>query len=34
MLFTLMQVIGALAIIGSVSEAQLEQRATLVIAFG
>ena len=34
MLFTLMQVIGALEIIGSVPEAQLEQRATLVIAFG
>ena len=34
MLFTLMQVIGVLAIIGSVPEAQMEQRAALVIAFG
>lgn len=34
MLFTLMQVIGALAIIGGVPEAQLEQRSTLVITFG
>lgn len=32
MLFTLAQVIGVLAIIGSVPEAQLEQRAALVIA--
>ena len=34
MLFTLTQVIGVLAIIGSVPEAQLKQRAALVIAFG
>lgn len=34
MLFTLAQVIGVLAIIGSVPEAQMEQRAALVIAFG
>lgn len=33
MLFTLMQVIGVLAIIESVPEAQLEQWAALVIAF-
>lgn len=33
MLFTLMQFIGVLAIIGSVPEAQLEQWAALVIAF-
>lgn len=34
MLFTLTQVIGALAIIGSVPDAQMEQRAVLVIAIG
>lgn len=34
MLFTLAQVIVVLAISGSVSEAQLKQRAALVIAFG
>lgn len=34
MVFTLMQVIGVLTKIGSVPEAQMEQRATLVIAFG
>lgn len=34
MLFTLVQVIGVLAIIGSVPEAQLEPRGALVIAFG
>lgn len=34
MLFTLTQVIGALAIIGSVPEAQMKQRAALVIAIG
>ena len=34
MLFTLAQVIVVLEINGSVSEAQLEQRAALVIAFG
>ena len=33
MLFTLAQVIGALAIIGSVPEAQLEPRAALIIVF-
>ena len=32
MLFTLTQVIVALAIIGSVPDAQMEQRAALVIA--
>lgn len=34
MLFTLTQVIGAQEVIGDVSEAQLEQRAALVIAYG
>lgn len=34
MLFTLAQVIVVLEIIGSVPEAQLDQRATMVIAFG
>lgn len=34
MLFTLAQVIGMLAIIGNVPEAQMEQRAALIIAFG
>lgn len=34
MLFTLTQVIGVLAIIGSVLEAQMEQRAAPVIAIG
>lgn len=34
MLFTLAQVIVVLAIIGSVPEAQLWQRAALAIAFG
>lgn len=34
MLFTLAQVIGVLAIIESVPEAQMEKRAALVIAFG
>lgn len=34
MLFTLTQLIGVLVIIGSVPEAQMEQRAALVIAFG
>lgn len=34
MLFTLAQVIVVLAIIGSVPEAQLKQRAALVIVFG
>lgn len=34
MLFTLTQVIGVLAIIGSIPEAQMEKRAALVIAFG
>lgn len=34
MLFTLTQVIGMLAIIGSVPEAQMEKRAALVIEFG
>lgn len=34
MLFTLMQVNGMLAIIGSVAEAQMKQRAALVIAIG
>lgn len=34
MLFTLAQVNGVLAIIGSVPEAQLEKLAALVIAFG
>ena len=34
MLSTLMQVIEVLAIIGSVPEAQMEQRAALVIAIG
>lgn len=34
MLFTLAQVNGVLAIIGSIPEAQLVQRAALVIAFG
>ena len=34
MLFTLTRVIGVLAIIGSVPEAQMEKRAALVIAFG
>ena len=34
MLFTLAQVIVVLEINGSVPEAQLEQRAALVIAFG
>lgn len=34
MLFTLTQVIGVLAIIGSVPEAQMKQRAALVIAIG
>ncbi len=34
MLFTLTQVIGMLAIIGSVPEAQMEKRAALEIAFG
>lgn len=34
MLFTLMQVNGMLAIIGSVPEAQMKQRAALVIAIG
>lgn len=34
MLITLTQVIGALAIIGSVPDAQMEQRAALVIAIG
>lgn len=33
MLFTLPQVIGVLAFIGSVPEAQMEQQAALVIAF-
>lgn len=33
MLFTFTQVIGVLAIIGSVPEAQMEQRAAPVIAF-
>jgi len=34
MLFTLMQVNGMLVIIGSVPEAQMKQRAALVIAIG
>lgn len=34
MLFTLTQVIGVLAIIGSVPEAQMKQRAALVFAIG
>lgn len=34
MLFTSAQVIVVLEIIGSVPEAQLDQRATMVIAFG
>lgn len=34
MLFTLTQVIGLLAIIGSVPEARMEQRAAPVIAIG
>lgn len=34
MLFKLAQVIGVLAIIGCVPEAQLEKRAALAIAFG
>lgn len=34
MLFTLAQVIVVLAKIGSIPEAQLKQRAALVIAFG
>ena len=34
MLFTFTQVIGVLAIIGSVPEAQMEQRAASVIAIG
>ena len=34
MFFTLTQVIGALAIIVSVPDAQMEQRAALVIAIG
>lgn len=33
MLFTLTQVIGVLAIIGSVPEAQMKKRDALVIAF-
>lgn len=33
MLFTLMQVIGVQAVIRVVPEAQMEQRAALVIAF-
>lgn len=34
MMITLAQVIVVLAIIGSIPEAQLKQRAALVIAFG
>lgn len=34
MLFTFTQIIGVLAIIGSVPEAQMEQRAAPVIAIG
>ena len=34
MLFMLTQVIGVLAIIGSVPETQMERRSTLIIAFG
>lgn len=34
MLFTLVQVIGVQAVIGDVPEAQMEQRAALVIAIG
>lgn len=33
MLFTLVQVIGAQAVIGDIPEAQMEQRAALAIAF-
>lgn len=34
MLFTLTQVIGVLAEVGGVPEAQMKQQAALVIAFG
>lgn len=33
MLFTLMQVIAALAVIGDIPEARIKQRGVLVIAF-